>query len=78
MVLAKIEVKAIYIHGSPGDYTGMFQPAKAAIKKKAGMSIPAFCFMENVFYITLYVRLLNAYCSSSLSTQPQSEPELTL
>jgi hypothetical protein len=41
------------------------------------MGIPAFCFMENVFYYTLYVRLLKGYWSSSLSTQPQSEPLLT-
>jgi hypothetical protein len=44
------------------------------LKKKAGTGVPAFCFMGNVF---LNVRLLRGYWSSSLSTQPQSEPVLT-
>ncbi len=42
------------------------------------MGTPAFCFIGNVFYYTFDVRLVKGYWSSSLSTQPQSEPVLTL
>jgi len=41
------------------------------------MEIPAFCFIGNVFYYTFDYQLLTGHWSSSLSTQPQSEPLLT-